>query len=52
MIGFNSDVSDFVFDGVLFDDPRSIYNGYLAILQSPSILISDYLEIGSLGRRF
>lgn len=32
-----------------FDDLSTIYEGYLAILQSPSILISDYLEIGGLG---
>ncbi len=32
-----------------FDDASTIYHGYIAILKSPSILISDYLEIGGLG---
>ncbi len=33
----------------LFDDLSSIAQGYLNILQSPSVLISDYLHIGGLG---
>lgn len=33
----------------MFDDLNTIYHGYLAILQSPSVLISDYLHIGGLG---
>ncbi len=33
----------------LFDSPNTIYQGYLKILQSPSVLISDYLYIGGLG---
>src|SRR5690554_772090 len=33
----------------LFDDFSSIYFGYLEILQSPSVLITDYLAIGGLG---
>ncbi len=32
-----------------FDDVSTIYHGYIAILRSPSVLISDYLEIGGLG---
>ncbi len=32
-----------------FDSLSAIYEGYLNILQSPSVLISDYLEIGGLG---
>ncbi|TVP94209.1 MAG: DUF1576 domain-containing protein [Acholeplasmatales bacterium] len=33
----------------MFDDLKTIYRGYLNILQSPSVLISDYLHIGGLG---
>ena len=33
----------------IFDSPREIFDGYLNILQSPSVLISDYLRIGGLG---
>ncbi|MFW6319142.1 MAG: DUF1576 domain-containing protein [Bacillota bacterium] len=33
----------------IFDSIENIYFGYLAILQSPSVLISDYLHIGGLG---
>lgn len=33
----------------VFDSPRNIYEGYLRILQSPSVLISDYVRIGGLG---
>jgi hypothetical protein len=33
----------------IFDSIDNIYSGYLAILQSPSVLISDYLHIGGLG---
>ncbi len=33
----------------LFDSLENIARGYLAILQSPSVLISDYLHIGGLG---
>lgn len=33
----------------LFDDFKTIYLGYLEILQSPSVLITDYLAIGGLG---
>jgi hypothetical protein len=33
----------------VFDTPKEIYYGYLRILQSPSVLISDYLRIGGLG---
>ena len=33
----------------MFDDIPAIWQGYLNILQSPSVLISDYLEIGGLG---
>jgi hypothetical protein len=33
----------------LFDTPRAIYEGYINILRSPSVLISDYLYIGGLG---
>ncbi len=32
-----------------FDSLTNIYHGYLNILRSPSVLISDYLEIGGLG---
>ncbi len=33
----------------VFDDIPTIWQGYLNILQSPSVLISDYLHIGGLG---
>jgi len=33
----------------IFDSPKAIFQGYLNILQSPSVLISDYLRIGGLG---
>jgi hypothetical protein len=33
----------------IFDSPKAIFDGYLNILQSPSVLISDYLRIGGLG---
>ena len=33
----------------MFDDLATIWEGYLNILQSPSVLISDYLHIGGLG---
>src|SRR5690554_3063849 len=33
----------------IFDSPEEIFNGYINILQSPSVLISDYLRIGGLG---
>ncbi len=33
----------------IFDDIGTIYNGYLNILKSPSVLISDYIQIGGLG---
>jgi hypothetical protein len=33
----------------IFDSPKEIALGYLEILQSPSVLISDYLRIGGLG---
>mgnify|MGYP000014701734 CR=1 FL=1 len=33
----------------VFDTPKDIWQGYLRILQSPSVLISDYLRIGGLG---
>ena len=33
----------------VFDSPKAIFEGYLNILQSPSVLISDYLRIGGLG---
>lgn len=33
----------------LFDDLSSIYQGYLNILTSPSVLITDYLAIAGLG---
>lgn len=33
----------------LFDDLQAIYLGYLEILQSPSVLITDYLAVGGLG---
>lgn len=33
----------------IFDSPKTIYYGYLNILQSPSVLISDYIRIGGLG---
>lgn len=33
----------------IFDTPKNIFTGYLNILQSPSVLISDYLRIGGLG---
>lgn len=33
----------------IFDSPEEIFNGYINILQSPSVLISDYLCIGGLG---
>lgn len=33
----------------IFDTPKNIFSGYLRILQSPSVLISDYLRIGGLG---
>lgn len=31
------------------DDPKSIYEGFIEIQISPSLLISDYLRIGGLG---
>ncbi|MFH5881471.1 DUF1576 domain-containing protein [Liberiplasma polymorphum] len=33
----------------MFDDVTTIYQGYINILRSPSVLISDYLHIGGLG---
>jgi hypothetical protein len=33
----------------VFDRPEAIYRGYINILQSPSVLISDYILIGGLG---
>lgn len=33
----------------VFDDFETIYLGYLEILQSPSVLITDYLAVGGLG---
>jgi hypothetical protein len=33
----------------VLNDFTSLYHGYIAILKSPSILISDYLYIGGLG---
>lgn len=33
----------------VFDSPGAIFSGYVNILQSPSVLISDYLRIGGLG---
>jgi hypothetical protein len=33
----------------LFDSVRHMWSGYLLILKSPSVLISDYLFIGGLG---
>lgn len=31
------------------DTPEEIFNGYLEILKSPSILITDYVSVGGLG---
>jgi len=33
----------------VFDTPTNIYHGYINILKSPSVLISDYIRIGGLG---
>ena len=33
----------------LFGPPEDVFRGYLAILKSPSVLISDYIRIGGLG---
>jgi len=33
----------------IVDTPKNIFAGYIRILQSPSVLISDYLRIGGLG---
>lgn len=33
----------------VFDTPKEIFSGYINILQSPSVLISDYIRIGGLG---
>lgn len=33
----------------VLDSPQNIYEGYLEILQSPGVLISDYLYIAGLG---
>jgi len=33
----------------IFDSPSNIYEGYINILKSPSVLISDYIRIGGLG---
>ncbi len=34
---------------LVFDSPSNIYTGYINILKSPSVLISDYVRIGGLG---
>ncbi|MCL2522266.1 MAG: DUF1576 domain-containing protein [Erysipelotrichales bacterium] len=33
----------------IFDSPRDIYEGFLAIISARSILITDYIELGGLG---
>ncbi len=33
----------------LFETPQALFSGYLEILKSPSILISDYLYIGGIS---
>jgi hypothetical protein len=33
----------------LFDQPKTIFDGFCAILTSPSVLITDYLRVGGLG---
>ena len=33
----------------IFDQPKDVFLGFIEILKSPSILISDYLRIGGLG---
>jgi len=35
-----------------FDDPITIYNGFIRIISSRSILITDYIAIGGIGAAF
>lgn len=38
--------------GLSLDSPTNIYQGLLKIVSSPSILISDYMQIGGIGASF
>lgn len=38
--------------GLSLDSVTDIYRGIINIVTSPSILVSDYIEIGGLGARF
>lgn len=37
---------------LLFDSPMEIWEGYLRILQSPSHLLTDYMDVGGVGATF
>lgn len=38
--------------GLFLDRPKDILSGLINIVSSPSILLSDYMEIGGLGASF
>ena len=38
--------------GLSLDSPINIYQGLLKIVSSPSILVSDYMQIGGIGASF
>ena len=39
----------FLIMAFIVDSPKNIFTGYLKIIQSPSILITDYIYVGGLG---
>lgn len=41
-----------MFSGFIFNTPAEIAAGYIAILKSPSILITDYMVVGNIGASF
>lgn len=44
--------SIFVIFGLIVDGPINVFNGLKAIIFSPDILITDYVEIGGIGAAF
>ncbi|MGL5066398.1 MAG: DUF1576 domain-containing protein [Sarcina sp.] len=42
----------FVIFAFIVDSPSEIFNGFIKIVKSPDILISDYMAIGGLGATF
>lgn len=41
-----------ILSGLIFDSPNRIFQGYLAILNSPSHLLTDYIAVGGVGATF